>query len=58
MEWNQARGWGLFVVVFGLIMLGSIPTVESALLMVILVILGLSLIYHGVQMVRSGSHTP
>ena len=55
MEWTQARGWGMFVVVFGLIALGSILTAESALLMVILAILGLSLIYYGVQMVRSGS---
>ena len=58
MDWTQARGWGLFVVVFGLIALGSIPTTESALLMVILAILGLGLVYYGVQMVRSGSYTP
>ena len=58
MSWIRTRGWGLYVIVMGLISFISVFDAESVVLMILYVILGTGLIYHGVSMVRTGSNTP
>lgn len=58
MNWSQVHGWGLYVVLLGVVSFVSILYADSTALMIVLAVLGIGLMYHGVSMVRSGSHIP
>ena len=57
MDLTRTRGWGLFLIVWGLVPLVAIFSADSTVLAVLLAILGLSFVYYGISMVRSGSFT-
>ena len=57
MNLTRARGWGLFMIVWGFVAFAIILSVDSVVLVALLVILGFSFIYYGTSMVRSGSFT-
>jgi len=58
MMWNVERGWGLYVVIFGVIALSGVLFAETTSQIVFSALVGLALVYHGVAMARSRSHAP
>ncbi len=58
MDWTIARGGGLNVGIIGILLLASVLYAESTPLVLVLALLGLSFVYHGVSIIRTGSYNP
>ena len=54
MRLTRIKGWGLFLAIWGLALIASVPLMDSNILVALL---GLGFIYYGASMVRSGSFT-
>ena len=52
MRLTRIQGWGLFLAIWGLALIASVPVMDSRILVGLL---GLGFVYYGVSMVRSKS---
>ena len=54
MRLTRIQGWGLFLAIWGLALIASVPIMESS---IVVALLGLGFVYYGASMVRSRSFT-
>ena len=55
MNLTRTQGWGLFLIVWGLVPLAGIFSASSIALAALLAVVGLSFVFYGASMIRSGS---